>query len=149
MDLKTSCEKISRPSNWIYSYRFLKSLKTKIIQKASLIPGLDISGIDRVRTLLQFDNRYTAPLHGFRDAIDYYTRCSSIHFLNDIKIPTLIVNTLNDPFLSKECFPSQALENHPFVTLEILLRGGHVGFAQFNKNGLYWSEQRALDFIRS
>lgn len=149
MDLKTSCEKISRPSNWIYSYRFLKSLKTKIIRKASLIPGLDISGIDRVRTLMQFDNRYTAPLHGFRDAIDYYTRCSSIHFLNDIKIPTLIVNTLNDPFLTKECFPSQALENHPFVTLEILLRGGHVGFAQFNKNGLYWSEQRALDFIRS
>jgi predicted alpha/beta-fold hydrolase len=149
MDLKTSCEKISRPSNWIYSYRFLKSLKTKIIQKASLIPTLDISGIDRVRTLLQFDNRYTAPLHGFRDAIDYYTRCSSIHFLNDIKIPTLIINTLNDPFLSKECFPSKALENHPFVTLEILLRGGHVGFAQFNKNGLYWSEQRALDFIRT
>jgi predicted alpha/beta-fold hydrolase len=149
MDLKTSCEKISRPSNWIYSYRFLKSLKAKVMQKASRMPGLDVSKIDRVKTLMQFDDRYTAPLHGFDSAVDYYTRCSSIHFLKNIKTPALIINTLNDPFLSKECFPSEALKDHSYVTLEILLRGGHVGFTQFNKNGLYWSEQRALDFINS
>jgi uncharacterized protein len=147
MDLKTSCEKLSSSSNWIYSYRFLKSLKAKVIRKASIMPGLDISGIDRIKTLKQFDDRYTAPLHGFADALDYYTRCSSVHFLKHIKIPTLIINTLNDPFLSKECFPSQAVKDHPHITLEILLRGGHVGFTQFNKNGLYWSEQRALEFI--
>jgi predicted alpha/beta-fold hydrolase len=98
---------------------------------------------------MQFDDRYTAPLHGFANAVDYYTRCSSVYFLKDIKTPTLIINTLNDPFLSKECFPSEALKDHPYVTLEILLRGGHVGFAQFNKNGLYWSEQRTLDFINA
>jgi predicted alpha/beta-fold hydrolase len=148
MDLQTSCEKISRPSNWIYSYRFLKSLKAKVIKKAALLPELDISKIDRIKTLMQFDDRYTAPLHGFESAVDYYTRCSSLHFLNDIERPTLIINTLNDPFLSKECFPSGELKDHPYVTLEILLRGGHVGFAQFNKNGLYWSEQRTLDFIK-
>lgn len=147
MDLKTSCEKISKPSNWIYSNRFLKSLKKKIMIKASLMPGLDVSGLQRIKTLLQFDNRYTAPLHGFKDAIDYYTRCSSLHFVNGITIPTLIINTQNDPFLSRECFPAQQLKDHQHVQLEILLRGGHVGFAQFNKNGLYWSEQRALDFF--
>jgi uncharacterized protein len=147
MDLKTSCEKISRPSNWIYSYRFLKSLKKKIVTKAVLMPGLDISGIDRIKTLLQFDNRYTAPLHGFKDAIDYYSRCSSIRFVHEISIPTLIINSQNDPFLSKECFPAAQLKDHPYVQLEILLRGGHVGFSQFNKDGLYWSEQRALEFI--
>lgn len=147
MDLKTSCEKISKPSNWIYSNRFLKSLKKKVLIKSSLMPGLDTSGLDRIKTLLQFDNKYTAPLHGFNDAIDYYTRCSSLYFVNRITVPTLIINTQNDPFLSRECFPAEQLKDHPHVQLEILLRGGHVGFTQFNKNGLYWSEQRALDFF--
>lgn len=149
MDLQTSCEKISRPSNWIYSYRFLKSLKTKIVRKASMMPGLDIAKIDRIKTLKQFDDRYTAPLHGYADAIDYYSRCSAVHFLTSIKTPTLIINTRNDPFLSKECFPTELVKDHPYVTLEVLSRGGHVGFAQFNKTGLYWSEQRAFEFISS
>lgn len=147
MDLQTSCEKISRPSNWIYANRFLRSLKKKVQTKAARMPGLDVSGIDRIKTLQQFDDRYTAPLHGFSNAIDYYTRCSSIRFVNNINIPTLIINTLNDPFLSPACFPDTQLKDHRHVELEILLRGGHVGFAQFNKNGLYWSEQRAFSFI--
>jgi predicted alpha/beta-fold hydrolase len=147
MDLRTSCEKISRPSNRIYASRFIKSLKKKIITKAALMPGLDTSGIDKIKTLLEFDNRYTAPLHGFKDAVDYYTRCSAINFVNNITTPTLIINTQNDPFLSPECFPSDLLKDHKHVHLEILLRGGHVGFTQFNKNGLYWSEQRAMEFI--
>ncbi|HEY0656147.1 MAG TPA: alpha/beta fold hydrolase [Chryseosolibacter sp.] len=147
LDLKTSCEKISQPGNWIYSRRFLKSLKAKVIAKAGLLKGLDIRGIHQIRTLKEFDDRYTAPLHGFTDALDYYKRCSSLYFLHSINTPTLIVNTANDPFLSKQCFPTELIQNHPFITMEILLRGGHVGFTQFNKNGLYWSEQRAFDFI--
>jgi len=147
MDLKTSCDKISRPGNWVYSFRFLRSLKKKIMTKSSLMPGLDIAGIDRINTLQEFDDRYTAPLHGFAGALEYYKRCSSIGFIHNISIPTLIVNTENDPFLSPEGFPSATLKGHTFVNLEILPRGGHVGFAQFNKNGLYWSEQRALQFL--
>ena len=147
MDLKTSCEKISSPGNRIYSNRFLKSLKRKILLKSLTRQDLDVSGLSSIKTLLAFDDRYTAPLHGFKDALDYYAQCSSIHFVRDIRIPTLIINTLNDPFLSADCFPKEALANHPYVKLEILQRGGHVGFAQFNKNGLYWSEQRALEFL--
>ena len=149
MDLETSCRKISEASNWVYSNRFLTSLKKKITTKAAQKEGLDTTGIQKIKTLLEFDNRYTAPLHGFENAVDYYRKCSSINFLNDISTPTLIINTLNDPFLSKECFPSELVKNHHFVKLEILLRGGHVGFTQFNKNGLYWSEQRTLDFFSS
>ena len=149
MDLKASCEKISLPSNWIYSNRFLKSLKNKVVTKAAHRKEIDISGIEKIKTLSQFDNRYTAPIHGFKDALDYYNQCSSIRFVNDIRIPTLILNAENDPFLSKECFPSDLLKDHVNVQLEILTRGGHVGFAQFNKNGLYFSEQRALDFIQA
>lgn len=148
MELKTSCEKISRPENWIYSRRFLKSLKNKIIIKARQRKEIDVTGLAAIQTLSEFDDRYTAPLHGFRDALDYYEQCSSIRFVKDIRIPTLIINTLNDPFLSEPCFPVALLENHPFVNLQVPARGGHVGFAQFNKNGLYWSEQRAVEFLK-
>jgi uncharacterized protein len=147
MDLKSSCKKISRPGNRIYSNRFLKSLKSKILLKSRDRKELDTSKLGAIKTLTEFDDCYTAPLHGFKNADDYYEQCSSIHFIQHIKIPTLIINTLNDPFLSPECFPTTALEKHPFVKLQVLSRGGHVGFAQFNKNGLYWSEQRALEFL--
>lgn len=147
MDLKTSCEKISRPQNRIYSNRFLKSLKGKILMKARHRDELDTTRLSRIRTLMEFDDCYTAPLHNFRDANDYYQQCSAIRFVAGIEVPTLIINTLNDPFLSPECFPAALLDDHPYVRLEILSRGGHVGFTQFNKNGLYWSEQRALEFL--
>jgi len=96
---------------------------------------------------MSFDDRYTAPLHGFKNAMDYYTQCSSIHFLGSINIPTLVVNAENDPFLSELCYPVAKFKNHAFVKFENPRYGGHVGFAQFNKNGLYWSEERALRFI--
>lgn len=147
LDLKTSCEKISQPRNRIYSNRFLRSLKSKIVAKARFRKELDISRLSHIHTLAAFDDQYTAPLHGFADAADYYDRCSSRRFLANIQTKTLIINTLNDPFLSSECFPAVPLENHPCVSLQILQRGGHVGFTQFNKNGLYWSEERALEFL--
>ncbi len=79
--------------------------------------------------------------------MDYYTKCSSIHFVDAITIPTLIVNAQNDPFLSEACYPVTQLKNHAVIKFENPTHGGHVGFAQFNKNGLYWSEERALSFF--
>ena len=149
MDLLTSCKEISRPGNWIYSRRFLKSLKNKVLQKAKIKPEIGLQDMDQIEDLLMFDNRYTAPLHGFRDALHYYEESSSVRFVRDIAVPTLIVNAMNDPFLTPECFPVKLLKNHPRVTLETPARGGHVGFSLFNKNGLYWSEKRALEFITS
>ncbi len=144
MHLDTSCQKISQPSNFVYSHRFLKSLKKKVTWKASVMNGLDVSNLDKIETLEEFDDRFTAPLHGFNGAKDYYRKCSSIFFVESINVPTLIVNAVNDPFLSAECFPQIS---NPFVSFEKTWRGGHVGFASFNKKGVYWSEQRALDFI--
>jgi uncharacterized protein len=147
MDLHSSCVQISKTSNWIYSNRFLKSLKKKVKAKAQFFPALKTDKLDNIHTLIDFDDHYTAPIHGFKNAIDYYQRCSSVHFLSHIKTPTLIVNAKNDPFLGKECFPN--LSSHSFIKFESPEKGGHVGFAQFNQNGLYWSELRALAFIET
>jgi uncharacterized protein len=149
LNLHTSCLKIAEPSNWVYQRRFLKSLINKVMQKHPAFKELDIQGISQLKTLQDFDDRYTAPLHGFQNAITYYEQCSSIHFLAGIQTPTLIVNALNDPFLSKDCYPVDQLMGHPHVTLETPKFGGHVGFSQFTKNGLYWSEERALKFFLS
>ena len=147
LDLYASCETISKYG--IYSQRFIKSLKKKVIDKALLKPELDISGIDKIKTLIQFDDEYTAPLHYFSNAIEYYEKCSSIHFIGKIKIPTLIVNAQNDPFLSPSTHGRPELFKNPLVQFENPRYGGHVGFALFNQNGLYWSELRALDFIHN
>lgn len=147
MDLFTSCRQISRPSNWIYSNRFIKSLKNKVKQKAQIRTDLDIKGIASIKTLIDFDNRYTAPLHGYKDALDYYSQCSSLRYVENISVKTLIVNAQNDPFLSPECYPHTLLKNHQNVKFESPSKGGHVGFTQFSKNGLYWSEERAIDFL--
>jgi len=149
LDLHSSSMQISKPSNWIYSRRFLIALKKKVIEKSKFRKDIDILGIEKINKLIDFDDRFTASLHGFPSAIDYYQQCSALGFVTAIQIPTLIVNAKNDPFLSPTCFPEPLLRNHPFVTFESPERGGHVGFTLFNQNGLYWSELRALNFIQS
>lgn len=149
LNLGTSCDKIAEPSNWIYQRRFLKSLALKVIQKSPYHKELDVKGIQLLKTLRDFDDRYTAPLHGFNNAAHYYEKCSSIFFIDHIQIPTLIVNAANDPFLSKDCYPTEQVKGHAYVTFESPGFGGHVGFSQFSKNGLYWSEERALKFLLS
>lgn len=149
MDLGSSCDTISKPGNFLYSRRFLKSLTEKIIRKSEIRTDIDVAPLANIKTLREFDDAFTAPIHGFRDASDYYKRCSSVHFVSDITIPTLIVNAQNDPFLSKACYPIDLLTNHTSVILETPAHGGHVGFAQFGQNGLYWSEQRTLQFLKN
>lgn len=148
INLHSSCLKISEPDNSIYSNRFLRNLKKKIRQKAEIMPDkISIEDMHKLNTLMAFDDKYTAPIHGFKDAVDYYTKCSSIHFLKHIKTPSLVINALNDPFLAEDCYPAKEYESHRYVTFETPDHGGHVGFSQFNSQKLYWSEQRALKFI--
>lgn len=142
LNLQTSCEKIGP----VYANRFLRSLKKKVITKSGLMKGLAITGIDVISTLKDFDDRYTAPLHGFKDAIHYYQSCSSLYFLKGIGVPTLVVNAKNDPFLGADCYPMDI--HNPFLQFDFPRHGGHVGFSLLNKK-LYWSELRALQFIQN
>jgi predicted alpha/beta-fold hydrolase len=149
LDLHTSCVKISKPSNWIYAQRFLKSLRKKVIDKSRIMQELDARGLEKIKTLREFDDHFTGPIHGFKNALDYYEQCSAIRFVQHISIPSLIISAVNDPFLSPECYPHDLLKGHSYVSFESPAHGGHVGFTQFSKNGLYWSEQRAIDFIKN
>ncbi len=148
-DLTDASRQLDRPSNTVYMRRFLNSLHAKIKAKQHRFPeALDDTDYQRIKTFRQFDDRYTAPLHGFSDARDYWERCSSRPWLECIQVPTLIVNAADDPFLAGGCYPVRECRANPRLTLEIPRFGGHVGFVAFNSHGRYWSEQRALRFLR-
>jgi predicted alpha/beta-fold hydrolase len=148
-DLAASARKLARPVNTIYMRRFLKDLHHKIKEKGKLIshPLLDDTGYEKIKDFKGFDDRYTAPMHGFKDAEDYWHSCSSLQFIESIQHPCLIINAVNDPFLARECFPVAQAENNPFVTLKTPASGGHVGFIAFNHSGRYWSEIQAAEFL--
>jgi len=132
----------------VYMKRFIDSLAGKIRAKQPMFPDLlDPAGLKGVRTFKQFDDRYTAPLHGFRDAEDYWARSSSRQFLSRIRIPTLLVNAANDPFLGPGCYPREEAEASDFLHLEIPATGGHVGF--FGGGPEAWVESRAAEFLGS
>ena len=147
-DLAASSRELAKRRNWPYMDQFLRSLHEKIRMKMAVMPGmLNDKGYERLKNFKDFDDRYTAPIHGFKDAEDYWMKCSSGQFIPAIGIPTLIVNARNDPFLVDGCYPVQAASQSKAVHLEIPRSGGHVGFVQFNHDGTYWSEQRAVEFL--
>ncbi len=121
--------------NKFYLNRFLKKLERKIISKSIKFPELITSkGLEKFQSFRDFDNRFTAPLQGFADADDFYTRASSEPYISLIQIPTLIVNALNDPFLPEACCPFNIAEDHRHVHLETPARGMHVGFSLTGKS---------------
>lgn len=150
LDLYTGSLKIRKRQNWIYSKRFLRSLKKKVIMKQEQFPDqISVAPFKKIKNLMDFDNAYTAPIHGFDNAVDYYEKSSSRHFLQNINVDTLVINAQNDPFLSEECLDHSLFEDLERVHFETPTHGGHVGFVTRNKQGKYWSEQRALDFCEN
>jgi len=144
VDLKGSAQKISK----VYTRRFMKSLKVKLELKKELYADeVNLSDYNILWSFPEFDDRYTAPLHGFKSAEDYYARVSSRQFIKNIKIPTLLVNAMNDPFLSEECYPVQEAKENPNFYLEMPEEGGHVGFAEDFSGDNYYSEKRAVKFL--
>ena len=149
-DLAGSADTLARPSRKIYMKRFLRDLQVKMEEKSRRFPGLiDASDFDEIRSFHEFDDRFTAPLHGFRDAQDYWWNCSALGRLKDIRIPALMVNALDDPFLSAGCFPRDPAVMGRHARAEYPEWGGHVGFVEQADDGYYWSERRALAHFAS
>jgi predicted alpha/beta-fold hydrolase len=148
LDLMAAGDALGRGFNLVYTHAFLSSLRRKSIAKLAQHPGIyDAALVRRARTLRAFDNVVTAPLHGFRDTDDYWTRSSAKPLLRFITVRTLVVNARNDPFLPEQSLP-QAHEVSPAVELDFPEGGGHVGFVSppFPGN-LRWLPRRILDFF--
>lgn len=146
-DLAGCAKQLANTENKVYMKRFLRDLKEKVLHLKRRFPNLvNLDGYDQIKTFAEFDERYTAPLHGFSSAEDYWQQSSANGFLHSINRPTLIVNAKDDPFLTEACFPHEAVANNPALSLLTPEHGGHVGFMQRKWRLPLWSEQQAVLF---
>ena len=151
MDLESCSQALSQGFNKIYSWQFMLTLNKKARFIQDKFPNSKISNVKtkNLKTFLDFDGAVTAPLHGFTDAKDYWKRSSSLQFLKSIKVPTLIVNALNDPFLGPSCYPDPIDISNTMLTFEYPNYGGHVGFVDTTLSGFNYMDKRAKSFILS
>ncbi len=150
-DLHKASKRIQSGFSRIYQWYFLKCLRERLLHKFEQVDSLiDPGFLSEVQTMRDFDDRYTAPLHGFNGVDDYYQTASSRHYLHSIHVPTLILHAKDDPFMTEDVIP-QGNEISPFVNLEITEAGGHVGFVSGNYpwRAEYWLEQRVPDFLQN
>jgi predicted alpha/beta-fold hydrolase len=149
-DLARSCAHIDTSARF-YARRFLRTLRTKALDKVTRFPGLaDPRAIRRADSLWSFDDAYTSVVHGFRDAADYYRQSSSIHYLGGIRVPTLLLSAHDDPFHPPDLLPDVATltRRNPSLVTEFVEVGGHVGFVE---GAVPWRtssycERRAVEF---
>ena len=130
LDLVAGSERISKGVNILYANMFLSTLKPKLEAKARLFPELiDIEAVRRCETMYDFDTIYTAPIHGFRSAMDYWQKCSCKQALPNVQVPLLFLNAKNDPFLPAWSLP-RAQEMSNYLLGEFPEEGGHIGFPE-------------------
>lgn len=137
------------PVSRVYVRHFLKSLRAKAAAKeAALRDSCDYDAIRRARSFRDFDDVATAPLHGFESAADYYARSSSMHFIARIRVPTLLVHALDDPFLPPSALPRDAVRANPRLETAWTPRGGHVGFIGGTpRRPDFWAERQAARYL--
>ena len=144
--LPESAHTLTYRGNWMYEKKFLDRLKMKIRAKAEQFSDIDISGLDSIKTVRVFDERYSGPIHGFKGADEFYEYCNPYPYVQKIETPVLVLNALNDPLLEGLCYPYELAQEKPHFYLETPKRGGHVGFIQAGNEFVY-SEERSLDFL--
>jgi uncharacterized protein len=153
-DLERGSRFIERGFSRVYGRHFLRTLRAKARAKLERDPGLyDARALDRARTLFDFDDVVTAPVHGFANASDYYRRSSSLGFLSSIRRPTLLLSAYDDPFLPRAVLDEVAdlARGNRDVTVEFHQRGGHVGFISGRApwTARYYAEERIIGFLES
>ena len=114
MDLPRCVEALEKPSNAIYQWNFVRNLKARMRRKVAAFPDrFSTEPLARIRTVRDFDEAYTAPFFGFRDATDYYYRAASLRVVDRIAVPALIISAADDPFVPSDSFADQALTGNP------------------------------------
>ena len=151
VDLNASANLILQRSNWLYHRDFLRRLKGRIGRKQKLFPDrYDTSGIRSIRTLREFDDRYTSRAHGFDGAADYYNRASSIRVVDKIRLPTLIIHGEDDPFIPFAPLRDAKIAANPYILLVAPPQGGHVAFvaSRTDHEDRFWAENRVIEFCK-
>lgn len=149
-DLMVSGPNMDRVLFGQYAKHFLRSLIPKAVAKAEQFPGvLDVERIRKARTFREFDTYATAALHGFADAADYWTRVSSGQFLPNIRVPTLLIASADDPFNPASTLPHEVAARSPYIIGQFTKRGGHVGFVTGSPRApRYWVDEQIMRFMR-
>jgi uncharacterized protein len=148
-DLKNCSMELEKPNNWFYQWQFLVTLKQKArIQNARFPNQFDLDKVLTAKYFRQFDDYYTAPVNGFRDAEDYWAQASSAPHLSNIKVPSLLITALDDSFLADTCYPTDFAASSALFHLETPKYGGHLGFMSPDTEGVLWSEKRAIEFYQ-
>lgn len=149
VDLASTARALDRKcGNRIYLKRLLAGLCAKVRAKAAAMPGsLDLDALDGLHGFEHFDDRFTAPMHGFSGAADYWTKAAARQFLPSIKVPTLILSAKDDPFLAPASFPDKEAASNPNLFLEVPAHGGHLGFVENLDFSSNWADRRAVEFL--
>lgn len=149
MDLAACVEALERTQNIAYEFNFVRGLKRRMRRKAALFPDdFSLAPLGRIWTVRQFDETYTAPHHGFRDAADYYYRASAMRVVDRIRVPTLILSAEDDPFVPPHPFHEPAVTGNPSITTVVTPRGGHCAFVEHGNGDYdgYWAEREVVRF---
>jgi len=147
--LRSGVELIDAPKNTMYARRFLKKLKVLIQEKHRLFPNaFDMAKVKTVKKLRDLDRYFSCPVYGYETPEQFYDDIGALRFLENIRVPSLLVSSRNDPFLSEKSLPVELAKRLKSFTLQITKNGGHVGFGRKVANGMIWSENRALEFIK-
>lgn len=147
-DLRQSATEMQKGIKRVYGRMFLNSIRSKMQTKADLVrPVTDLEQIMAAQSVYEFDNLWTAPIHGFRDADDYYAQCSSGSYLTGIRVPTLILRSIDDPMFAPQDIPFDVIQANPSLYAGITRRGGHLGYIE-GRPGHFscWAERQASRF---
>jgi predicted alpha/beta-fold hydrolase len=152
MDLAGCVTALERKANIAYEFNFVRHLKARMRRKAAIFPNdFPLDRLGRVWTVRQFDEAYTAPHHGFRDASDYYYRASAMRVIDRIRVPALIMTAEDDPFVPVDPFRDQSVVSNPHVNVVVTRHGGHCAFVE-RSNGEYdgyWAEREVVRFVNA
>ena len=148
IDLQACSHKVSAQQNWVYFRKFMWTIQQKIAAKSKYFQmPASLEQLKKVSSFKELDELFTAPLFGFISADELWQVASSVPYISEIRIPTLLVTAADDPLLTLECYPTELAHKSEYFYFESPKNGGHVGFVSFNRQGEYWSEKRALQFI--
>jgi predicted alpha/beta-fold hydrolase len=151
MELAQCVDALERRQNVVYQWNFVRGLKDRMRRKAACQPErYSVEALSRIRTVRQFDDVYTAPHFGFRDAADYYHRASAMRVIDRIRVPSLIITAEDDPFVPPTPFRDARVSGNSHVRVIVTRHGGHCGFISEPLNGDdgYWAEGQILKFAR-